>query len=255
MKNLKKRIANGELLIGCWLNLGSSISAEIVGLAGFDWALVDFEHGSGSEKDILLQLQALEHTNAAPIVRVESCARQRIHRMLDFGAEGIMVPRIETPAETQLAASALRYQPDGLRGVARMVRAAQYGYKFDQYFKNSNNNIVGVIQIETEESLNHLGEISGVDGVDVIFIGPMDLSTALGITGQWDHPTFREVIKETVKAAKKAGKAAGILLPDTGEFSKYFDLGYRFIASGSDIGFISSGARNMVQTLMNKKNT
>jgi len=255
MKSLKDRISNGELLIGCWLNLGSSISAEIVGLAGFDWVLVDFEHGSDSEKDVLLQLQALEHTNAAPIVRVESFARQRIHRMLDFGAEGIMVPRIETPAEAQLAAKALRYQPDGLRGVARMVRASQYGYKFDQYFQISKSNIVGVIQIETVESLNHLGEISRLDGVDVIFIGPMDLSTALGITGKWDHPTYCEVIKETAKAAKKAGKAAGILLPHPDEFSKYYDLGYRFIASGSDIGFISNGARNIVQTLIDKKNT
>jgi 4-hydroxy-2-oxoheptanedioate aldolase len=252
MKNLKKRIQNGETLFGCWVNLGSSVSAEIVGAAGFDWVLLDFEHGSGSEQEILHQLQAIEHTNAASIIRVESFQRQRIHRMLDYGAEGVMVPRIDNPQDAELAARALKYQPEGLRGVAKLNRATGYGTNFVNYMEKEQHNLVGIIQIETAESLNHLDQIAAVNGVDVLFIGPLDLSTALGITGQWDHPQYLDAIKKTAQAAKNAGKACGILLPSPDEFQKYYDLGYRFIAAGSDIGFVVNGARNMVKVLKRK---
>lgn len=249
MKNLKKRIRNNETLFGTWLNLGSSVSAEIVGMAGFDWVLIDFEHGSGSEQEILHQLQALEHTGAAAIIRVESYQRQRIHRMLDYGAEGVMVPRIDTPAQAELAAKAIKYQPTGLRGLAKLNRATGYGTNFEQYINKDQHNLVGIIQIETNDSLNHLDQIAAIDGVDVLFIGPLDLSTALGITGQWDHPDYLDAITRTAQAAQKAGKAAGILLPSMEEFSKYYDLGYRFIAAGSDIGFVVNGAKNTLSSL------
>jgi len=251
MKDLKKRIRNGDTLLGCWLNMGSSVSAEIVGSAEFDWVLIDFEHGSGSEQEVLHQLQALEHSGAASIVRVESYQRQRIHRMLDFGAEGVMVPRIDTPEDAELAAKAIKYQPDGLRGVAKMNRASGYGTNFENYLKTEQHELVGVLQIETTESLNHLDKIAAVNGVDVLFIGPMDLSTALGVSGQWEHPLYLDAIEKTARAALQAGKAAGILLPTPDEFLKYFGLGYRFIACGSDIGFVVNGARNMAKILRN----
>ena len=118
MKNLKKRLQNGETLHGCWLNTGSSLTAEIVGLAGFDWVLIDLEHGAGSEKDVLYQLQALEHTPTAAIVRVESSESQRIHRVLDMGAEGVMCPKIQNPEGAQKLVQGLHYPPFGGRGVA-----------------------------------------------------------------------------------------------------------------------------------------
>lgn len=249
MKNLKQRIQRGETVLGCWLNLGSSLAAEMVGLAGFDWVLIDLEHGAGTEKDVLFQLQALEHGTAAPIIRVEGFARQRIHRVLDFGAEGIMCPRIKTAEEAQKAVSALRYTPEGLRGVAKMVRATNFGVNFDNYLKNANDNLVGVIQIETEESLHCLDAIASIEGVDVLFVGPSDLSMALGIFGQFDHPLFMDALKATAAAAEKAGKAAGVLLYNADHFNIFYELGFRFIASGADAGFVNAGARNMVSKL------
>ena len=133
MKGLKKRLRQGETLNGCWLNLGSALTAEIVGLAGFDWVLIDLEHGAGNEGDVLHQLQALEHTPTAPVIRVESHARQRIHRVLDMGAEGIMCPRINNLNEARETVSALRYPPEGGRGVAKMVRATGFGKDFTAY--------------------------------------------------------------------------------------------------------------------------
>src|SRR5690606_12693429 len=196
----KKRIKQGETLYGCWLNLGSSVTAEIVGQAGFDWVLIDIEHGAGGEKDVLFQLQAIQHTPAAGIVRVESPERQRIHRVLDLGAEGIMCPRIRNTAEAKAAVSGLHYPPDGSRGVAKMVRATGFGQNFLTYWQEAKENIVGIVQIETKEVLAHLDEVAALEDVDVLFIGPADLSMALGIYGQFDHPLFKEAIAEIVAA-------------------------------------------------------
>lgn len=249
MKDLKKRIKSGETLNGCWLNLGSSVTAEIVGLAGFDWVLIDIEHGAGGEKDVLFQLQALEHTPSAPIVRVESYDRQRIHRVLDLGAEGIMCPRINNPEEAKEVVNGLKYPPEGSRGVAKMVRATNFGKNFTDYREKANDNIVGIVQVETVEVLKHLDEIAAKDGVDVLFIGPADLSMALGIFGQFEHPDFKKAISATVAAAKKAGKATGILLFDPNDFTAYHEMGIQMIACGADATFVSDGARNMVNKL------
>jgi 2-keto-3-deoxy-L-rhamnonate aldolase RhmA len=249
MKNLKKRLKQGETLHGCWLNTGNSLTAEIVGLAGFDWVLIDLEHGAGSEKDVLHQLQALEHTPTAAIVRVESSESQRIHRVLDMGAEGIMCPKIANAAGAMKLVTGLHYPPHGARGVAKMVRATGFGQHFTQYYEESRDNILGIAQIETVEVLNHLDEVAAIDGVDVLFVGPADLSMELGIFGQFDHPRFKEAVAKTVAAAEKAGKAAGILFFNPAEYTHYHNPGIRFIACGSDATFVAEGARTLAQKL------
>jgi 4-hydroxy-2-oxoheptanedioate aldolase len=249
MKNIKKRLKQGETLNGCWLNLGSAVTAEIVGMAGFDWVLIDLEHGAGVEKDVLHQLQALEHTPAASVVRIESAQRQRIHRILDMGAEGIMCPRIYNPAEAKAVAGGLHYPPDGSRGVAKMVRATGFGQHFSDYYKNAKDHILGIVQIETAEVLHHLDEIAAIDGIDVLFIGPSDLTMELGIFGQFGHSLFKEALKATVNAAQKAGKATGILLPNADDFATYHEMGIQMIASGADGAFVAEGAKNMANKL------
>ncbi len=250
MKNLKKRIKNGEAVNGCWLNLGSSLTAEIVGSAGFDWVLIDLEHGAGNEKDVLSQLQAIEHFDTAAIVRIESSSRQRIHRVLDLGAEGVMVPRITTVEEARQVVSGLRYPPEGNRGIAKMVRATGFGKNFAEYFDTANENILGVVQIETMEALNCVDEIAAIDAVDVLFIGPSDLSMALGIFGQTDHSLYKDALKATVSAAQKAGKATGILIANPDDYNIYYEMGIRMIACGADASFVTEGARTMSSKLI-----
>ena len=249
MKNLRERVQKGELLFGCFLSLGSPVTAEIVGMAGFDWVLIDLEHGAGTERDALNQLQALEHTPVAAVVRVESHIRQRAGRVLDMGAHGIMFPRVDTRAEAERAAAALRYSPDGVRGVAMVVRAAGFGPGFPAYYAAANSSILGVLQIETEEAVRNVDEIAAVDGADVLFIGPSDLSQSMGIFGQLDHPRFLEALRTTAAAAAKHGKVAGILMRSAEEFSKYYPLGYRFLACGSDGLFLNSTARAVAASL------
>lgn len=249
MKNLKQRLRRGETLHGCWLNLGSSLTAEIVGLAGFDWVLIDLEHGAGTEQDVIHQLQALEHTPTGVLVRVESAEPQRIHRILDMGAEGIMCPKVRDADGARKVVSGLHYPPHGNRGVAKMVRATGFAQHFDQYYADSRENILGVVQIETVEVLNHLDAVAAIDGVDVLFIGPADLSMELGIFGQFDHPRFKEAVQETVNVARKAGKATGILFFNPADYQRYHDLGIRLIACGADATFVADGARNLARTL------
>jgi 4-hydroxy-2-oxoheptanedioate aldolase len=249
MKNLKKRLGTGETLIGCFLNLGSSLTAEIVGNAGFDFVVIDLEHGSGTESNVLHQLEALEHTGAGAVIRVESHERQRSHRVLDLGAHGIMFPRVNTASEARQCASALRYPPDGVRGVASMNRACEFGVSFRSYVDSSKESLLGVMQIETAEAVRNVAEIAMVDGVDVLFIGPLDLSMSLGILGQFDHPDFNRALDATASAARAHGKATGVLMPRQDDFDRYYKLGFRFLACGSDGAMVNNAARNLAQTL------
>ena len=249
MKNLKKRLKQGETLNGCWLNLGSPLTAEIVGQAGFDWVLIDLEHGAGVEKDVLAQLQALENSPSAVLVRVESADSPRISRILDMGAEGIMCPKVDNAIEAKKVINGLHYPPFGNRGVAKMVRATQFGLNFNTYYDESRDNILGIVQIETLEALDNLDAIAAVEGVDILFIGPADLSMAMGIFGQFDHPTFKDALNKIVQAAQKADKAIGILIFNPDDYDKYHSMGIRFIACGSDATFVAEGARNMAKKL------
>lgn len=253
MKNLKKRLKQGETLHGCWLNLGSPLTAEIVGQSGFDWVLIDLEHGAGSEKDVLSQLQALENTATASLVRVESGEPARISRVLDMGAEGVMCPKVNNEEEAQKVINGLHYPPFGNRGVAKMVRATQFGKNFNSYYDQAKDNILGIIQIETLEALNHLDAIAAVEGVDVLFIGPADLSMAMGIFGQFDHPRFVTALKKIIAAAEKAHKTTGILFFNPEDYEKYHKMGIRFIACGADATYVAEGARNMAKILNNAK--
>ncbi len=253
MKNLKKRLLQGETLNGCWLNLGSSLTAEIVGQSGFDWVLIDLEHGAGVEKDVLSQLQALESSTTAAIVRVESAESPRISRILDMGAEGIMCPKVDNAAEAKKVVNHLHYPPFGHRGVAKMVRATQFNLNFDAYYAASRDTILGIVQIETLEALDNLDAIAAVEGVDVLFIGPADLSMAMGIFGQFDHPDFVSALQRIVEAGQKVGKAIGILLFNPNDYDKYHSMGIRFIACGADATFVAQGAQTMAKKLNEAK--
>jgi 2-keto-3-deoxy-L-rhamnonate aldolase RhmA len=242
---LKARLKDGEALLGCFLSLGSSLTAEIMGAAGYDWALIDLEHGAGGEPEALLQMQALQGTGCAAFVRVEGTERQRSHRVLDFGAHGIMFPRVDTPEQAEQAVAAMRYPGTGIRGLAFSNRACMYGTNLRPYMEHCGN-LLTVVQIESPLAVRHAESIAAVDGVDVLFIGPSDLSHSMGMFGQFDRPEFVDAIKTTASAAAKHGKFSGLLLPSPVDYGKYYDLGYRFIASGSDAVLLNNASRALV---------
>ncbi len=247
MKNLKKRIKAGETVNGCWLNLGSPNAAEILGHAGFDWVLIDLEHSTMTEGNVLSILQAMALSPTAPIVRVESADGARISKVMDIGAEGVMCPKVNNAEEAKKVVDGLYYPPFGHRGMATMIRPANFGKDFDEYYNQAKDNFLGIVQIETVAALGNLDEIAAVDGVDVLFIGPADLTLDMGIFGQFDHPKYMDAVKAIVKAAQKYNKAVGILFFNPADYKKYHDLGIRFIACGADASFLMNGATEMAQ--------
>lgn len=252
MKNLKERIRSGEVVHGCWINLASTVSAEIVGNAGFDWLLIDLEHGAGDVAIMYQQLQVLSGLSSTPIVRIDQLSKPKVQRILDAGATGIMFPQIQSPLEADEAIRMMYYPPRGGRGMAKMVRATGFGRHANDYIANVKKNLVGVIQIETLNALQNIEGIAATEGVDVLFVGPSDLSLALGVFGQLDHALYQQAINDVAKAAKKHGKAIGVLLQDVSEYDMYYQLGYRFLACGADSAFVRKGADELVQK-MNQK--
>lgn len=242
----RDQLARGEAVLGCFLSLGSSATAELMANAGYDWGLIDLEHGAGDERDALSQMQALAAGGSIAIVRVESTARQRVHRILDFGAHGIMFPRIDTAEDAKAAVAAMRYPPDGVRGVAFSNRAGGYGSNFRPYMAGSLS-LITIVQIESPAAVQNADAIAAIEGVDVLFVGPSDLSHSMGMLGNFEHPDFVSAIQRTAKAASSNGKHCGILLPSPKDFQKYYDLGYRFIASGSDAVLLNQAARSLVE--------
>ncbi len=242
-KEFRKRLLAGERLGGAFLNLGSPVTVEIAGCAGFDWLLIDHEHGPGSDMTMLHQLQAAAATPAFAVVRIAANETPRFKRALDIGAGGVMVPWINTAAEAKAAVNSMRYPPRGIRGVAKMHRACDFGANFDDYFAHAHERLVLMTQIETAESVKNVEAIAAVDGVDVLFIGPMDLSTSLGIQGQLGHPDFRAAVKRICDAARAAGKAAGILLLNPADLPLCDEFGISVIALGSDGGHVNAGLR------------
>jgi 2-dehydro-3-deoxyglucarate aldolase/4-hydroxy-2-oxoheptanedioate aldolase len=244
----KDRVRAGEPSIGTFLGMGSAVSAEVCALGGFDWLLVDLEHGAGGEEALLGQILAAGVHDVPIVVRTESAARIRSGRVLDMGAAGVMFPRLDTAAEVVEAIAHLRYPPAGDRGVAGYNRARRFGTD-GRTAAQVNDSIIGIVQIETLSALNDVDAIAGTPGVDVLFVGPGDLSTALGVPGRTDAPEFRAAATRIIKAAKDNGIAPGILARDVVHAASCLDDGYTFVGIGSDAMLLASAAQAVSSTL------
>lgn len=241
-RQIRDRALAGDVLFGLFLDLDSTASAELAGRAGYDWLLVDLEHGTATEATLLAHLYAIERTGAAALVRPQSGERMRIGRALDLGAVGIMVPRLDSAAEAREAVTFLRYPPDGIRGVATRTRGAGLGARSHAEIRGVNDSILGIVQIESRGGLRDAAEIAAIDGVDVLFVGPADLSHSLGIPGRFDDPVYQAALDAVVAASRASGKAAGILLYDTSAVHTYIERGFTFVGIGADGAFVADSA-------------
>jgi 4-hydroxy-2-oxoheptanedioate aldolase len=243
---LRDRIAGGETMLGSFVNLGSSLTAEIMGLAGFDWLVIDLEHGAGNEQLLLGQVQALAHTGTATLVRVEAIDAARVLHALDAGADGVLVPRLRSVGDARRAVGFCRYA--AARGVARYNRSWQWGLRSGT-LAEADSAVVCAVQIETAEALAVVSEIAAVDGVDVLFVGPADLAHSLELDCAPDHPELLDRAAAVVAAARSQGKAAGVLVGTVEQAAAYHDAGFRFLGCGSDSGLLASAARNVAGRL------
>jgi 4-hydroxy-2-oxoheptanedioate aldolase len=241
--SIRSRIRAGETLFGAWAGLGSPLAVELLGRAGFDWIVVDLEHGAATESELLGHLTAIEGSGAAALVRPQSAERLRMGRALDLGAEGLVIPRLAAADQVREAVTFLRYPPEGQRGVALLTRGARLGSVTHAEVGTLNRDIVGIVQIETPSALAQADEIASIDGVDVLFVGPADLSHSLGVPGRFDDATYLAGLHSVVAACRAHGKAAGILLYDPASFRAHLELGFTFVGLGADLSFLAGGGK------------
>lgn len=236
----------GTPVIGTFLNLGSTLAAEACALAGYDWLLVDLEHGGRGEDATIGQLLAGAAHDVPVLVRVESDSRIRSGRVLDAGAAGIMFPRLESVDQVEDAMRHLRYPPGGDRGVATYNRSIGFGL-FPERLETANDRVVGIVQIESLAAVEAVESIARVPGVDVVFVGPRDLTQSMGIPGRLDHPSFRDALHRVGRAAADAGIAAGILAGSVEAAIDFVANGYTFIGVGSDSTTLATVGQRTVQ--------
>jgi 2-dehydro-3-deoxyglucarate aldolase/4-hydroxy-2-oxoheptanedioate aldolase len=240
---LRSRVQAGEILYGLFLDLGSPFSAELCANVGYDWLVVDLEHGAATEAGLVGLLQSVEVGGSSPVVRPQSAERLRIGRALDLGAAGIVIPRLESAAEVREAVTFLRYPPAGVRGVALRTRGAGLGSVAHADVRQIDERILGIVQIETVGALAEVDAIAAIDGVDVLFVGPADLTHSLGVAGRFDDPAYRAALEAVAAACAAHGKAAGILIYDPAVVPDLLDLGFRFIGINSDGALVANGAK------------
>ena len=246
INHFKRALKEGRPQIGLWSHLCSPISTEILGQCGFDWIVLDMEHSPNELPHILSQLQALKDSPTMPIVRPPWNDMVTFKRLLDVGAQTLVVPYIQNAEEARNAVAYTRYPPRGVRGYAGAPRASGYG-RIKDYAKRCSEEICLLLQIETVEGLKHLEDIANVEGVDGVFIGPGDLSADMGHLGNPKHPEVLKVIDESIARIKACGKAAGILTGDEALAKHYVDQGCLFVAVGADQNVLRDSATALVQ--------
>ena len=237
----KQALAEGRLQLGLWSSLCSNIAAEVIGDSGFDWILLDTEHSPNELPGLLSQLQAVQAGTATPIVRPAWNDAVLFKRILDIGAQTLLVPYVQDADEAQRAVTATRYPPAGIRGVTAGGRASRYG-RVPDYLKTADDEICMLTQVETGAALDRLEDIASVDGVDGVFIGPADLAASMGHIGHPQHEDVQAAIKDAAGRLSALGKPAGILTVSEDEARRYIDWGFTFVAVGIDLGLLARGA-------------
>jgi 4-hydroxy-2-oxoheptanedioate aldolase len=240
----KQALSRCERQVGFWSGLASPIAAEIIAGAGFDWIVIDGEHGPNDIDSLLPQLQAMRGGTAEPVFRAPWNDAVLIKRALDVGARSLLVPFIQNAAEARKAVEATRYPPLGIRGVSVAPRANDYG-RIKGYHRNAHLDICVLVQLESKVALAEIEAIAAVDGVDGLFIGPSDLAADFGHLADPKHPEVQAAIKDAAQRIRATGKSAGIFAGNVDEVEFLFEMGFNFTSTGSDVALLARGAENL----------
>lgn len=241
----KTAIHEGKPQIGLWLDMGEAITAEIAGTAGFDWLVIDGEHGPNDLRSIIEQLRALATSPAEPVVRVPTGESWIIKQLLDAGARTLLVPMVDSASQAQELVSAMHYPPRGIRGMGAAVARASAFNTIEDYSQTAADGLCLLVQVETRAAIADLDNILKVDGIDGIFIGPADLAADMGYLGRIDEQEVQDTIRAAIRKIVAAGKAAGILTFNETFNQRYLELGASFVAVGADVTEFSSALRSL----------
>ena len=240
----KRALKAGKAQIGLWSSLSSNYTVEVIAGAGFDWILLDTEHSPNDLESLLTQLQAAAPYPAHPVVRVAWNDTVIIKRVLDIGAQTLLVPYVSTAEEARQALAAMRYPPAGVRGVAGTTRASRFG-RVKDYARKAQDELCLLVQVETQASLDAIEAICAIDGIDGVFIGPADLHASLGYPGEVANAKVKPLIDDAIGRIRKCGKAPGILTPNEADARHWLACGALFVAVGADVGILARGAESL----------
>jgi len=244
VNKFKKKLLSGQQQIGIWSNIASTLSVEIIGGAGFDWVVLDAEHGPSELTDILAQMQAISRYDVEPMVRVPKNDRTIIKKYMDIGVRTFLIPFVETVEDARQAVAATRYPPLGTRGVSVANRANLFG-RISGYMQSAHQEVCICAQIETRQALTALPEILQIEGIDSVFIGPSDLAASLGYLGDPGHADVASAIDGALAISKSADKPIGILAGAEQHARACFEGGFSYVAVGSDMGLLARGSETL----------
>lgn len=248
--SFKQRMLAGERCFGVWLHLGSPVAAELLALAGFDALIIDHEHGSGELTGAIQLMQGISATSSSPIIRVPWNDPVVLKRALDIGPQGVMIPSINSAEDARAAITACRYPPEGRRGAAYgLVRASDYGLAAQEYIDNLCDNMLIICQIESAEAVEAIPEIAAVEGVGMLFIGPIDLSGSIGKLGQFGDPEVIALRERAEEAIKASGKLLGGLAVPNLSIADMANRGYDFVTAASDITLLRDAALGQLKEM------
>jgi 4-hydroxy-2-oxoheptanedioate aldolase len=247
MNTLKQKLEKGEMALGPFMKFSDPAAVEIAGLAGFDFVIIDMEHGPISYERAQDLIRAAELRNITPVIRVPENTEIYIQRALDIGAKAVQVPQVSTVKDAEAVAKSSRFFPEGARGACRYVKAANYSSTPKaEYFSQANNEVLTIIHIEGLEGISNLPEIVKVPGIDIIFLGPYDLSQSCGVPGQVDHPEVVLKMTEAVELARKQGKMVGTFVESPESAAKWFKLGVQYLSYSVDVGIYLTACADIV---------
>jgi 4-hydroxy-2-oxoheptanedioate aldolase len=250
MKNrLKELLSSGKTAVGTIVQLPSAPVVEILAQAGFDWLVIDAEHGPIDIEKLHAMIRATGATPVTPVVRIASNVDWLTKHALDVGALGVMIPGVNSAAEAQAAVRAVRYPPQGIRGFGPTFAALRWGVSGAEYVRQANEAVAAIVQIEHIDAVRRIDEILAVPGIDVALIGPYDLSGSMGLLGEVAHPEVQAAIGRVLAAARKANVPAGIFGVAAEDIKRYVAQGFRAILAGVDVAFLAAGANSMLSQL------
>tara|TARA_R110000824_G_scaffold288508_6_gene476899 strand:- start:60 stop:869 length:810 start_codon:yes stop_codon:yes gene_type:complete len=250
LNNFKKSLKAGKQQYGFWLGLCSPLSAEICGLCGYDWLLIDGEHAPNDLHSIKSQLLAIDNTPTHPVVRIVEGQTALIKQVLDIGAQTILVPMVESAQQAERLVSAMHYPPRGNRGVGTALARAARWNRIENYFTEVDEQLCLLIQVESVTALENLDDILKVEGIDGVFIGPADLAASMGHLGNPSHPEVIDAVTDAIGKIKKSGRAAGTLATTKTMASTYEAAGAQFIALGVDTLALADAASTMLKNFL-----
>ncbi len=244
----KQGLKDGQTQWGLWLGLPGGACAEICAGSGFDWVLIDGEHAPFDLNAMTTHLQAMAPYDVSPIIRPVEGRTALLKQILDIGAQTVLVPMVDTPEQAKELVQAVRYPPQGIRGLGSSLARAANWNRIPGYLQKANDEICLIVQAETTTAMSNLAEIAAIDGVDAVFIGPSDLSASMGHIGNPDHPEVVEAIENGIRTITAAGKAAGLLCINPAKAQHYVEVGARFVGVGVDTLLLSNGAKQLAES-------